>query len=265
MSVSPYDRDLDRNPANFQPLTPITFLARAAAVFPERIAIIHGDLQRNYRDYYARSRRLASALVQRGVTRGDTVSVMLANTPAMLECHYGVPMTGGVLNTLNTRLDARILAFTLDHAETKVLIVDREFSDIMREALALATVNPLVIDYDDPLYSGPGARLGEIEYEDLLNAGDPAYDWRPPSDEWDAISLNYTSGTTGDPKGVVYHHRGAHLLAMGNVLTGDMGRFPVYLWTLPMFHCNGWCFPWSISVAAGTHVCLRQVRAGHMY
>lgn len=265
MSVSPYDRDLDRNPANFQPLTPITFLARAAAVFPERIAIIHGDLQRNYRDYYARSRRLASALVQRGVTRGDTVSVMLANTPAMLECHYGVPMTGGVLNTLNTRLDARILAFTLDHAETKVLIVDREFSDIMREALALATVKPLVIDYDDPLYSGPGARLGEIEYEDLLNAGDPAYDWRPPSDEWDAISLNYTSGTTGDPKGVVYHHRGAHLLAMGNVLTGDMGRFPVYLWTLPMFHCNGWCFPWSISVAAGTHVCLRQVRAGHMY
>ena len=265
MSVSPYDRDLDRNPANFQPLTPITFLARAAAVFPERIAIIHGDLQRNYRDYYARSRRLASALVQRGVTRGDTVSVMLANTPAMLECHYGVPMTGGVLNTLNTRLDARILAFTLDHAETKVLIVDREFSDIMREALALATVKPLVIDYDDPLYSGPGARLGEIEYEDLLNAGAPAYDWRPPSDEWDAISLNYTSGTTGDPKGVVYHHRGAHLLAMGNVLTGDMGRFPVYLWTLPMFHCNGWCFPWSISVAAGTHVCLRQVRAGHMY
>ena len=265
MSVSPYDRDLDRNPANFQPLTPITFLARAAAVFPERIAIIHGDLQRNYRDFYARSRRLASALVKRGVVRGDTVSVMLANTPAMLECHYGVPMTGGVLNTLNTRLDARILAFTLDHAETKVLIVDREFSDIMREALALATVKPLVIDYDDPLYSGPGARLGEIEYEDLLNAGDPAYDWRPPSDEWDAISLNYTSGTTGDPKGVVYHHRGAHLLAMGNVLTGDMGRFPVYLWTLPMFHCNGWCFPWSISVAAGTHVCLRQVRAGHMY
>ena len=265
MSVSPYDRDLDRNPANFQPLTPITFLARAAAVFPERIAIIHGDLQRNYRDFYARSRRLASALVKRGVVRGDTVSVMLANTPAMLECHYGVPMTGGVLNTLNTRLDARILAFTLDHAETKVLIVDREFSDIMREALSLATVKPLVIDYDDPVYSGPGARLGEIDYEELLSAGDPAYDWRPPSDEWDAISLNYTSGTTGDPKGVVYHHRGAHLLAMGNVLTGDMGRFPVYLWTLPMFHCNGWCFPWSISVAAGTHVCLRQVRAGHMY
>ena len=265
MSVSPYDRDLDRNPANFQPLTPLTFLARTATVFPERVAIIHGDLRRSYRDFYARSRRLASALARRGITRGDTVSVLLANTPAMLECHYGVPMTGGVLNTLNTRLDAPILAFTLDHAETKVLIVDREFSGLMRAALALATVKPLVIDYDDPVYEGPGERLGEIEYEDLLASGDPDYDWRPPSDEWDAISLNYTSGTTGDPKGVVYHHRGAHLLAMGNVLTGDMGRFPVYLWTLPMFHCNGWCFPWSISVAAGTHVCLRQVRAGHMY
>jgi len=265
MSVSPYDRDLDRNPANFQPLTPLTFLARTAAVFPDRVAIIHGDLQRNYRDFYARSRRLASALARRGVTRGDTVSVMLANTPAMLECHYGVPMTGGVLNTLNTRLDAAILAFTLDHAETKVLIVDREFSGLMRTALAMASVKPLVIDYDDPVYDGPGEPLGEIDYEALLASGDPDYDWRPPADEWDAISLNYTSGTTGDPKGVVYHHRGAHLLAMGNVLTGDMGRFPVYLWTLPMFHCNGWCFPWSLSVAAGTHVCLRQVRAAHMY
>ena len=265
MSVSPYDRDLDRNPANFQALTPLTFLARTAAVFPERVAIIHGELQRNYRDFYARSRRLADALARRGVARGDTVSVMLANTPAMLECHYGVPMTGGVLNTLNTRLDAPILAFTLDHAETKVLIVDREFSGLMRAALAMAKVKPLVIDYDDPVYDGPGEGLGEIDYEALLATGDPDYDWRPPADEWDAISLNYTSGTTGDPKGVVYHHRGAHLLAMGNVLTGDMGRFPVYLWTLPMFHCNGWCFPWSLSVAAGTHVCLRQVRAGHMY
>ena len=265
MSVSPYDRDLDRNPANFQALTPLTFLARTAAVFPERVAIIHGELQRNYRDFYARSRRLADALARRGVARGDTVSVMLANTPAMLECHYGVPMTGGVLNTLNTRLDAPILAFTLDHAETKVLIVDREFSGLMRAALAMAKVKPLVIDYDDPVYDGPGEGLGEIDYEALLATGDPDFDWRPPADEWDAISLNYTSGTTGDPKGVVYHHRGAHLLAMGNVLTGDMGRFPVYLWTLTMFHCNGWCFPWSLSVAAGTHVCLRQVRAGHMY
>ena len=265
MSVSPYDRDLDRNPANYQPLTPLTFLARTAAVFPDRVAVIHGSARLTYRDFYSRSRRLASALVRRGVSRGATVSAMLANTPAMLECHYGVPMTGGVLNTLNTRLDAPILAFTLDHAETKVLIVDREFSDLMREALKLAQVKPLIIDYEDLVYDGPGERLGDLDYEDLLATGDPDFDWRPPTDEWDAISLNYTSGTTGDPKGVVYHHRGAHLLALGNVLTGDMGRFPVYLWTLPMFHCNGWCFPWSLSVAAGTHVCLRQVRAGHMY
>jgi fatty-acyl-CoA synthase len=265
MAGSPYDRDLEKNPANFQPLTPLTFLERAAAVFPTRIAIIHGAVRRTYAEYYARSRRLASALAQRGVRKGDTVSVMLANSPAMLECHYGVPMIGAVLNTLNTRLDAPILAFTLDHAEAKVLIVDREFSGVMKEALALCKAKPLIIDYDDVEYDGPGESLGEIEYEALLADGDPNYVWRAPDDEWDAISLNYTSGTTGDPKGVVYHHRGAHLLAMGNVLTGDMGRHPVYLWTLPMFHCNGWCFPWSLSVAAGTHVCLRQVRAGHMY
>jgi fatty-acyl-CoA synthase len=265
MTASPYDRDLEPNPANFQPLTPLTFLARAAAVFPERIAIIHGDLRRNYHDFFVRSRRLASALERAGIGRGETVSVMLANTPAMLECHYGVPMCGAVLNTLNTRLDAAILAFTLDHAETRALIVDREFSGLMREALAMAKAQPIVIDYDDPVYDGPGEALGDTDYEDFLAGGDPDYDWRPPADEWDAISLNYTSGTTGDPKGVVYHHRGAHLLALGNVLTGDMGRFPVYLWTLPMFHCNGWCFTWSMSVAAGTHVCLRQVRAGLIY
>jgi fatty-acyl-CoA synthase len=265
MSASAYDRDLDRNPANFQPLTPLTFLARAAAVFPDRIAIIHGGLRRTYRDFYARSRRLAGALEKGGIGRGDTVSVMLANTPAMLECHYGVPMVGAVLNTLNTRLDAPILAFTIDHAEAKALIVDREFADLMREALALTKSKPLIIDYDDPEYEGSGERLGSIDYEDFLLGGDPDYAWEPPRDEWDAISLNYTSGTTGDPKGVVYHHRGAYLLALGNILTGDMGRHPVYLWTLPMFHCNGWCFPWSLSVSAGTHVCLRQVRAGHMY
>ncbi|QGM98693.1 acyl-CoA synthetase [Methylocystis parvus] len=265
MTASAYDRDLDRNPANFQPLTPLTFLARAAAVFPDRVAIIHGGLRRTYRDFYARSRRLASALEKAGVGKGETVSVMLANTPAMLECHYGVPMAGAVLNTLNTRLDAPILAFTLDHAEAKALIVDREYSGLIREALAQCKSRPLLIDYDDPEYNGPGERLGSIDYEDFILAGDPEYDWSPPGDEWDAISLNYTSGTTGDPKGVVYHHRGAYLLAMGNILTGDMGRRPVYLWTLPMFHCNGWCFPWSISVAAGAHVCLRQVRAGHMY
>jgi fatty-acyl-CoA synthase len=265
MTASAYDRDLDRNPANYQSLTPITFLARAAAVFPDRVAIVHGALRRTYRDFYARSRRLASALEKAGIGRGDTVSVMLANTPAMLECHYGAPMIGAVLNTLNTRRDAAILAFTIDHAEAKALIVDREFSGLIREALAQAKSKPLVIDYDDPEYQGPGERLGSIDYEDFILAGDPEFAWAPPSDEWDAISLNYTSGTTGDPKGVVYHHRGAYLMSLGNILTGDMGRHPVYLWTLPMFHCNGWCFPWSLSVAAGTHVCLRQVRAGHMY
>jgi fatty-acyl-CoA synthase len=265
MTASPYDRDLDRNPANFQPLTPLTFLERAAAVFPDRPAIVHGALRRTYRDFYARSRRLASALARRGFSRGDTVAVMLANTPAMLECHYGVPMCGAVLNTLNTRLDAAALAFMLDHGEAKALIVDREFSAVVVAARKIAHARPLVIDYDDPGYDGPGERLGEIEYEALLAEGDPAYDWPRPRDEWDAISLNYTSGTTGDPKGVVYHHRGANLLAVGNVVTADMGRHPVYLWTLPMFHCNGWCFPWSISVKAGVHVCLRQVRAKTLY
>ncbi|ALA16602.1 MULTISPECIES: acyl-CoA synthetase [unclassified Chelatococcus] len=265
MTASAYDLDLDRNPANFQPLTPLTFLERAASVFPERTAIIHGNLRCNYRDFYARARRLASALAAHGIGRGDTVSVMLSNTPAMLECHYGVPMTGAVLNTLNTRLDAAIIAFTLDHAETKVLITDREFSKTVREALALARAKPLVIDYDDPEYDGPGELLGSADYETFLAGGDPEHAWQMPGDEWDAISLNYTSGTTGDPKGVVYHHRGAYLLAMGNVVTCGMGKHPVYLWTLPMFHCNGWCFPWSISVVAGTHVCLRQVRAGAMY
>jgi len=265
LTLSPYDRDLDRNEANFQPLTPTSFLARAAAVFPDRVAIIHGDLRRSYADFYARSRRLASALAQRGISRGDTVAVLLANAPAMLECHYGVPMTGGVLNTLNTRLDAPVLAFMLDHAEAKALIVDREFSELARAALELAKVRPLLIDYDDQVYDGPGRAIGEIDYEAFLVGGDPEYAWAPPRDEWDAISLNYTSGTTGDPKGVVYHHRGAYLLALGNILTGDVGRHPVYLWTLPMFHCNGWCFTWSLAVAAGTHVCLRQVRAGLIY
>jgi fatty-acyl-CoA synthase len=263
--ASPYDTDLDRNPANHQPLTPLTYLSRAAHIFPDHPAIVHGDLKRTYSDFYTRSRQLASALSKRGIGRGDTVSVMLANTPAMLECHYGVPMCKAVLNTLNTRLDATILAFTLDHAETKVLIVDREFSPVMKEALAASKVKPLVITYDDQVYDGPGDRLGEIEYEAFVAEGDPDFDWLMPDDEWDAISLNYTSGTTGDPKGVVYHHRGAHLLAIANVVTGAMARHPVYLWTLPMFHCNGWCFPWSISVMAGTHVCLRQVRAGLMY
>lgn len=265
MTSTAYDIDLDRNPANFQPLTPLTFLERAAAVFPDHTAIIHGPLRRSYAEFYARSRRLASALAKHGISRGDTVAALLPNTPAMLECHYGVPMTGGVLNTLNTRLDAAIIAFSLDHGEAKVLIADREFSKTVKAALALCKVKPLVIDYDDPVYDGPGERLGTIEYEDFLVTGDQDYAWAMPGDEWDAITLNYTSGTTGDPKGVVYHHRGASLLATSNVVTCGMSRHPVYLWTLPMFHCNGWCFPWSISILAGTHVCLRQVRAKAMY
>ena len=265
MTATPYDRDLDRNPANYQPLTPISLLERAAAVFPDHPAIIHGALRRNYRDFHARSRRLASALARRGFQRGDTVAVMLANTPAMLECHYGVPMCGAVLNTLNTRLDAATIGFMLDHGEAKALIVDREFSGVIAAALKIAKVRPLLIAYDDPEYEGPGERLGEIEYEDFIAEGDETYVRTAPLDEWDAITLNYTSGTTGDPKGVVYHHRGASLLALGNVVTADMGPHPVYLWTLPMFHCNGWCFPWSISVKAGVHVCLRQVRAEALF
>ena len=265
MPQSIYDLDLDKNPANFQPLTPLGFLERAAAVYPDRTAIIHGPLRRTYRDFHARACRLANALVQRGIKRGDTVAVLLANTPAMLECHYGVPMTGAVLNTLNTRLDAAVLAFSLDHGEAKILIVDREFSATAKAALALATVKPLVIDYDDPEFGGTGERIGTLDYETFLAEGDPQFERAAPLDEWDAISLNYTSGTTGNPKGVVYHHRGAYLLAQGNVVTCGMGKHPVYLWTLPMFHCNGWCFPWSISVGAGTHVCLRQVRAKAMY
>ena len=263
--TNPYDTDLDRNPANFQPLTPLNFLERAASVHPAHTAVIHGALRRSYAELYARTRRLASALAAHGIKRGDTVSVMLANTPSMIEAHYGVPMTQGVLNTLNTRLDAAIIAFSLDHAETKVLITDREFSKTIKEALTLCKAKPLVIDYDDPDYSGPGERLGEIEYEEFVAQGDPDYAWHMPDDEWDAIALNYTSGTTGDPKGVVYHHRGAHLLAMGNVITCGMGQHPVYLWTLPMFHCNGWCFPWTVSIVAGTHVCLRAVRAAAMF
>ena len=262
---TPYDIDLDRNPANFQPLTPLSFLARAAEVYPDTTAIVHGARSWNYRQFYSRARQLASALARRGIKRGDTVSVMLANTPALIEAHYGVPMTGAVLNALNTRLDAALIAFILDHADAKVLITDREFSKVVKEALARAKVKPLVVDYDDAEFTGAGERLGGLDYEALLGEGDAEFAWQMPDDEWDAISLNYTSGTTGDPKGVVYHHRGAYLLALGNVITCGMGKHPVYLWTLPMFHCNGWCFPWTLSIVAGTHVCLRAVRAAPIF
>ena len=256
----PYNTELPRNPANYQPLTPLTFLERAASVFPDHTAIIHGDLRRSYAEFYARSRQLASALTQHNVGRGDTVSVMLANTPAMLECHYGVPMCQAVLHAINTRLDAAVIAFQLDHAEAKIVIVDREFMPVMQEALKKATVAPLLIQYDDAEYDAPKAVVAALDYDDFVAAGDAHFAWLMPQDEWDAISINYTSGTTGNPKGVVYHHRGAYLLAQGNALTTSMGKHAVYLWTLPMFHCNGWCFPWTLSAISGTHVCLRQVR-----
>ena len=259
--ANPYNTGLDRTPANHQPLTPLTFLERAAKVFPDHVAIIHGELRRSYAAFYARSRQLASALARMGLGRGDTVSAMLANTPAMLECHYGVPMCGAVLHSINTRLDAAIIAFQLDHAMARVVIVDREFMPIMQQALALATVTPMVIQYDDPEYDGAPTTTDAQDYEAFLAGGDPEFDWLMPEDEWDAISINYTSGTTGDPKGVVSHHRGAYLLAQGNALTTSMRKHAVYLWTLPMFHCNGWCFPWTLSAIVGTHVCLRQVRA----
>ena len=262
---SPYDIDLDRNPANYQPLTPITFLERAAKVFPERVAIIHGNLRRDYADFYARARKLASALAKYGIRRGDTVAAMMTNTPGMLELHYGVPMTGGVLNTLNTRLDAATLAFMLDHGEAKVLVTDREFAPVIKQVLARARNKPFIIDYDDREFPQTGELLGSIEYERFIADGDPEFAWAMPKDEWDAISLNYTSGTTGNPKGVVFHHRGAALMGYGNVIAAKMPPHPVWLWTVPMFHCNGWCFPWSLSVVAGTHVCLRWVRAKAMF
>jgi len=261
----PYEGGLGRTAANHQPLTPLSFLERAASVFPHHTAIIHGRQRFDYATFYARARRLASALAKEGIRKGDTVAVMLANTPPMLEAHYGVPMLGAVLNALNTRLDAKSVAFMLEHGGARILITDREFSATVAEALALLKKKPLVIDYDDPEFPQSGARLGKLDYEKFLKSGDPGFAWKMPDDEWDAIALNYTSGTTGNPKGVVYHHRGAALMCYGNALAGTMVEHPVLLWTLPMFHCNGWCMPWSLSAVAGTHVCLRWVRAGAIF
>ncbi|MCW2248821.1 fatty-acyl-CoA synthase [Azospirillum fermentarium] len=260
MAVSnPYDTDLDPNAANFVALSPLTFLERAASVWPERTAVVHGAVRRTWGETYDRCRRLASALAARGIGTGDTIAVMGANTPEMFEAHFGIPMAGAVLNAVNTRLDAEAIAFILDHGDAKILIVDREFSAVTKRALDKATVKPLVIDIDDPSYKG-GELIGSMTYEQFLDGGDPAYDWTPPADEWQAIALNYTSGTTGNPKGVVYHHRGAHLNAVSNALSWSLPQHAVYLWTLPMFHCNGWCFPWTLAAIAGTSVCLRHVR-----
>ena len=253
-----YTHNLDQTTANYRSLTPLDFLSWAREVYPSKIAVIHGDSRFTYAEFSARCRRLASALTARGIGLGDTVTVMAPNVPPLLEAHYGVPMTGAVLNALNTRLDAATVAFILGHAESKVLITDRVFSGVVKEALAGLEAPPLIIDIDDPL--GPeGELLGEMDYEAFLDTGEATFEWTPPADEWQAISLNYTSGTTGDPKGVVYHHRGAFLTALGNNAMFGVDRKTVYLWTLPMFHCNGWTFPWAVTAAAGTHVCLRQV------
>jgi fatty-acyl-CoA synthase len=263
---NPYELGLDKNAANFTPLTPSTFIERAAAVYSNRVATIHGPVRWTWAETYRRCRQLASALHQRGIGKGHTVAAMLPNLPEMFELHFGVPMSGAVLNTLNIRLDAEMIAFMLEHGEARVLITDREFSGTISKALKLlpAGTRPVVIDVDDPQFSG-GELLGEKDYEALLAEGDPEFAWEYPADEWDAITLNYTSGTTGNPKGVVYHHRGAYLNAVCNVMSWGMGLHPVYLWTLPMFHCNGWCFPWSIAAAVGTNVALRHVRADAIF
>ena len=264
-----YEQGLERNSANFTSITPLLFLERSAEVYPNRVAVIHGKLRQTWGQTYERCRRLASALQKHGIGLGDTVAVMLPNTPPMVEAHFGIPMAGAVLNALNTRLDAESIAFMLNHGEAKVVIVDPEFSGVMKKALELAKKESgrdvLVIDVEEKEFDVPGEKLGKLTYEQLLSEGDPHFAWQVPADEWQAICLNYTSGTTGNPKGVVYHHRGAAINAVSNVLDWDMNKHPVYLWTLPMFHCNGWCFPWTIAARAGVNVCLRRVDAQHIF
>jgi fatty-acyl-CoA synthase len=268
-SPNPYRTGLDRNAANHVPLTPVSLLDWAADVYPEHCAVIHGPLRRTWSEVRVRARRLASSLAAMDLGDGDTVAVMLPNTPPMIEAHFGVPMTGAVLHCINTRLDAATVAFVLEHSDSRVLIVDREFADTARAAIATLRDAgkrvPVVIDVDDPEHRGPGECFGEIEYEAFVARGDERFEPRLPADEWDAIGLNYTSGTTGNPKGVVVHHRGAYLNAVGNVLAWNLPRHPVYLWTLPMFHCNGWCFPWTLPAVAGTNVCLRKVDAALIF
>ena len=263
-----YQKDLDQNPANFAALTPLNFIERAATVYPEQLAVVHAQVRRNWRDTYARCRQLASALEGAGIGKGDTVAVMAPNIPELFEAHFGVPMVGAVLNAINIRLDAATIGFILGHAEAKVVLVDREFGEVVEQALDIARDTlaqaPLVITIDDPAYAD-GKAIGEISYDEFIARGDARFDWQPPEDEWDAISLNYTSGTTGNPKGVVYHHRGASQNAINNILAWDIPRHCSYLWTLPMFHCNGWCFPWTLAAQAGTSVCMRQVRADTIF
>ena len=260
--ASIYDTDLPRTEANFAPFTPLAFIQRTAEVYPDKLAIVHGELRQNWAQTYDRCRQLASALQKHGIGKKDTVAAMLPNTPPMVEAHFGVPMAGAVLNTLNTRLDPEAVAFMLDHGEAKAIIVDPEFAGIVKKALALRTSTAplLVIDVEDALY-GEGTKIGSVTYEAFVAQGDAKFAWKYPADEWDAIALNYTSGTTGNPKGVVYHHRGAATNAISNILEWDLPKHAVYLWTLPMFHCNGWCFPWTIAARAGVNVCLRRVEA----
>jgi fatty-acyl-CoA synthase len=259
-----YNQSLDKNQANFTALTPLSFLERSAKVYPERIATVNGAVRRTWAETYQRCCQLASALSQRGIGKGDTVSIIAPNLPEHFEAHFGVPMSGAILNSINTRLDSEAVAFVLQHAETKVLITEREFSTVVKKALKMIGKKILVIDIDDPSYEG-GELIGDMTYDAFLAEGDSAFTGLMPEDEWDAITLNYTSGTTGDPKGVVYHHRGAYLNAVSNIVSWDMGQHPVYLWTLPMFHCNGWCFPWSIAAASGTSISLRHVRADKIF